>query len=179
MTIERLMFPPSRRRFLTVAAGASVAGVGTLAVAAMPATAPDSLACAVDPIFAALEKHRAAGIVWDAAVDVWAKFSEGPAPMSTERRIERDRINDAVCDARDAMDDVGVSLINTGPTTLHGIAAALNYIREQMLQQDGIYMPSGLTLKGSDYPEIVGWIDAFLDTIENAATELAEKAVRP
>jgi len=51
---------PNRRRFLTVAAGASVASVGTLAVAAMPAAAPDSAACAVDPIYAAIEAHRKA-----------------------------------------------------------------------------------------------------------------------
>jgi hypothetical protein len=41
----------SRRRFLTVAAGTSIAYVGTLAVAAMPAGAPGSPACAADPIF--------------------------------------------------------------------------------------------------------------------------------
>jgi hypothetical protein len=49
-----------------------------------------------------------------------------------------------------------------------------------MVQENGSYMPNGLTLKGSDYPEIIGWIDAFLDTIKDAATELDEagKAVR-
>jgi hypothetical protein len=41
----------TRRRFLAAAAGASVASVGTLAVAAaMPTSAPDSPACTVDPI---------------------------------------------------------------------------------------------------------------------------------
>jgi len=48
---------PTWRRFLTVAAAASVASVGTLAVAAMPAAAPDSAACAVDPIFAVSLKN--------------------------------------------------------------------------------------------------------------------------
>jgi hypothetical protein len=42
----------TRRRFLAVAAGASVVSVGTLAVAAaMPGTGPGIAACAVDPIF--------------------------------------------------------------------------------------------------------------------------------
>jgi hypothetical protein len=51
----------TRRRFLAVAAGASVASVGTLAVAAaMPAAALYSAAWAVDPIFAAIEAHRKA-----------------------------------------------------------------------------------------------------------------------
>jgi hypothetical protein len=44
----------ARRRFLTVAAGASVASVGTLAVAAaMPAAAPASAACAVEALIEA------------------------------------------------------------------------------------------------------------------------------
>jgi len=45
----------TRRRFLAVAVGASVASVGTLAAAAMPIAAPYSAACAVDPIYAAIE----------------------------------------------------------------------------------------------------------------------------
>jgi hypothetical protein len=51
--------PPStpidktRRRFLAVAAGASVASVGMLAVAAMPAAAPASAACAVEALIEA------------------------------------------------------------------------------------------------------------------------------
>jgi hypothetical protein len=87
----------------------------------------------------------------------------------------------ALEDARDALDDVAIDLINTSPTTLGGIARALNYIREQMLRDDGIYMPSGLRLSDDtdgEYP--VAWIDAFLDTIEHAARELdrARKAVQ-
>jgi hypothetical protein len=156
---------PTRRRFLTVAAGGSIAGLTPAIASAVPA----------DPIYAAIEKHGAAAVVWDAAVDVWAKFPDGP-----EWRIERERIHDAWCDARNALDDVAIDLINTAPTTLAGIARALNYIREQMLQDDGIYMPTGLALKDSDYPEIIGWIEAFLDTIEHAVRELdrAGKAVQ-
>jgi hypothetical protein len=43
----------ARRRFLAVAAGASVASVGTLAVAAMPVAAPASAACAVEALIEA------------------------------------------------------------------------------------------------------------------------------
>ena len=172
---------PVRRRFLAVAAGASVVSVGTLAVAAAVPTAILTAAPAVDPIFAAIELHKAAAVVWDAAVDVWAMFAEGPAPMPIERRIERERINDAWRAARDALDDTGIDLINTAPTTLAGIARALNYIREQMLHDDGIYMPNGLRLADDtdgEYP--VAWIEAFLDTVEHASRELdrAGKAVQ-
>jgi len=151
------------------------------AVAAAIPTAALAAATAIDPIYAAIERHQGAAVVWDAAVDVWAKFPDGPEPMSIERRIERERINDAQEAARDAMDDTGVDLINTSPTTLGGIARALDYMREQILRDDGIYMPSGLRLSDDtegEYP--VAWIEAFLDTIEHAAFELdwAAKAVR-
>jgi hypothetical protein len=187
------MFPPvdpTRRRFITVAAGASVASVGTLAVAAGGAvavvagiptaeSAETGMPASIDPIYAAIKRHKEAAVVWDAAVDVWAKFVHGPEP---EPEVELKRINDAVRAARDALDDAAVHLINTAPTTLAGIARALNYIREQMVQKDSIYMPSGLVLKDDDDPEIeiIAWIDAFLDTIEHAASELdrAGKAVQ-
>jgi hypothetical protein len=55
---------PTRRRFLTVAAGAT-----TLTVA------PARAAPAVDPIYAAIERHKAACVPWDAAIDVRAEFS--------------------------------------------------------------------------------------------------------
>jgi hypothetical protein len=166
----------TRRHFLTVAAGASVASVGTLAVAAMPTAA--ALA-ASDPIYEAIARHQAAAIVWDAAVDVWANFP-GAEPMPIERRIERERTTSEMGKARDALDDAGVDLINTSPTTLGGIVRALNYIREQMPQDDGIYMPGDMRLADDtdgEYP--VAWIEAFLDTIEHAADELdrAGKAV--
>ncbi|MDX6456303.1 MAG: hypothetical protein QOD48_2410, partial [Gaiellaceae bacterium] len=89
----------TRRRFLAVSAGASVASVGTLAMAAMPAatlTAPP----AADPIYAAIDRHEKAADVWNAAVDVWAKLPDGP-----ELWVERERIHDAWCDARNALDD--------------------------------------------------------------------------
>jgi hypothetical protein len=164
----------TRRRFLAVSAGASVVSVGALAGAAMPA-ATLAAAPAVDPIYAAIERHEKAADVWNAAVDVWANFPDGP-----ELWEERERIHDAWCDARNALDDTGVDLINTAPSTLAGIARALNYVREQMLEDDGIYMPSGLRLADDteeEYP--VAWIEAFLDTIESAAREIdrAGKAV--
>ena len=134
-----------------------------------------------DPIYAAIERHRAAAIVWDAAVDVWAKFPDYPPLDGHGFWPERERINDAQEAARDAVDDTGVDLINTSPTTLGGIVLALNYIREHILHDDGTYMPSGLRLSDDtdgEYP--VAWIEAFLDTIEYAADELdrAGKAVQ-
>jgi hypothetical protein len=63
MTLERPMFPPAdptRRQLLTVAAGGALAAaIPTAALAAMPT---------VDPIFAAIERHRDLAKTYDA---VW------------------------------------------------------------------------------------------------------------
>jgi hypothetical protein len=101
--------------------------------------------------------------------------------MTDEQARQYATLGRALQATRNALDDIGVDLINTAPTTLGGIARALNYIREQMLREDGVYMPSGLRLADDtdgEYP--VAWIEAFLDTIEHAARELdrAGKAVR-
>ena len=77
----------TRRHFLTVAAGASVASVGTLAVAAIATGAPPA-ALAVDPIYAAIERHKAAALIWDAAVNVRADFPD-TADARTDEQQER------------------------------------------------------------------------------------------
>jgi hypothetical protein len=170
MTIERPTFPPvdpTRRRFLTVAAGGAVA-------AAIPAAdARVNPGHAVDPIYAAIERHKAAGIVWEAAVDVRAHFPD--LHMTDEQREQRDRLDGAVEDAWEPCDQAGVDLINTAPTTPAGIIAAIRYIQIQMLD-DGTYMPHHLVLDtGGDAQETMGWIDAFLDTIADAAGALGKE----
>jgi hypothetical protein len=170
----------SRRRFLSQAAGVAAGGT-VLALATVSATADAAVPVAsltpsgIDPIYAAIERHKQAAAVWDAAVDVRSNIND--LQMTAK---QRDELDGPVEGARDALDDAAIDLINTAPTTLAGIARALNFMREQMAQEDGAYMPSYLALKGSDYPEIIGWIDAFLDTIEYAARELdpAGKAVQ-
>lgn len=66
MTIERPMFPP-RRKFLLQAAGVA-AGSAALGMA-LPLPEPAQAAVAgPDPIFAAIERHRAAYATYDAAL---------------------------------------------------------------------------------------------------------------
>jgi hypothetical protein len=160
----------TRRRFLAVAAGASVASVGTLAgAAAMPAAVAGGSA-AVDPIYAAIERHKQTAAVWDAAVDVRCNFDD--LDMTKEQREQCDELNDAVEDAWMPCRQAGLDLINTEPTTLAGIIAAIQYIRIQM-SDDGIYMPHHLILDtGGDAQDTMGWIDAFLGTIANTAAAL-------
>jgi hypothetical protein len=93
----------TRRRFLAVSAGASVASVGALTVAAMPAIAPDRGACAVDPIYAAIEAHRKA----DAAADVaFAESSRlyrlatkmvGPSKIEVPNMVEPGTTAEVLC----------------------------------------------------------------------------------
>jgi hypothetical protein len=60
-----------------------------------------------DPIFAAIEAHRAA----------WAHLEENPSE------------DDAECDRRyEAVTDAGCVLIDTGPTTIAGAVALLRYV---------------------------------------------------
>jgi hypothetical protein len=178
------MFPPvdpTRRRFLSVAAGASVASVGTLAVAAMPTAAPDSPACTIDPIYAAIERHRAAGAIWNAAVGVRADVPEGPEPMTDEQWEERDQLDYAECDARDALNKTGVALINAAPTTFAGIVTAIGYLQRQM-RDDGTFMPFDIEFEfddgyAGDGGVVLAWIDTWLDTLADAVGAL-DKAVQ-
>ena len=82
------------------------------------------------------------------------------------------------------MDQTGRDLVATGPTTPAGIIAAIRYIQVQM-RDDGTYMPQGIEFEYSedspgDSREAMGWINAFLDTIADAATKLDQtgKAVQ-
>jgi hypothetical protein len=160
----------TRRAFINIIAALPIAAAAPAAAARLAGP---------DPIYAAIEKHKAACFVWNTADDVRSRFND--LSMTDEQRKQCNLLDRALEDARNALDDVAVHLINTAPTTLGGIARAINYIREQMLQDDGIYMPSGLRLSDDtdgEYP--VAWIEAFLDTIEHAADELdrAGKAVQ-
>jgi hypothetical protein len=140
----------------------------------MPAAVAGDSA-AVDPIYAAIERHKQTAAVWDAAVDVRSNFED--LDMTEERREQRDELDDAVEDAWMPCRQAGLDLINTEPTTLAGIVASIQYIRLQM-RDDGTYMPHHLRLDtGGDAQDTMGWIDAFLGTIANTAAALG-KAVQ-
>ena len=141
------------------------------------ATGAPPAALAVDPIYAAIERHKAAALIWDAAVNVRADFPD-TADASTDEQQERlYELESAVDETWEPCEQASVDLINTAPTTLAGIIAAIQYIRVQM-RDDGTYMVHSLLLDtGGDAQETMGWIDAFLDTIADAAASL-DKAVQ-
>jgi len=94
--------------------------------------------------------------------------------MTAEQRSQRDELDDAVEEAWEPCEQAGIEFVTTRPTTLAGVLAAIEYIQIQM-RDDGTYMPLGIEFEyatGSegDSPHVMGWIDAFLDTI---ATSIA------
>ena len=149
----------ARRSVLTLVTGGGRAGAS--------APPPD------DPIYAAIEKHKAACIVWNDAVDIRSEFSD--LHMTPEQRRQRDLLDAAERDAWEPLSQAGMDLLNTKPTTLGGIVVAVQYIRFQMTD-DGTHMPRHLKYDhGGDAQETMGWIDAFLATLAGAAAALARQ----
>jgi hypothetical protein len=116
----------TRRRFLAVSAGASIASVGALTVAAMPATAPDSRACAADPAFALIAEKQAADVAHDETIDAQGEI-EGLGDFRSATAIEAQENNEAACHY---VNEVDWKLANTPPTTLAGVAAVLRFANE-------------------------------------------------
>jgi hypothetical protein len=118
-----MMFPPrdpTRRRFLTVAAVASVAGAGTLAAAA--ARAPDvPQAVTANPMFGMIEAHRRASAAHGIALVEQARLEQIgdlAAAWSIDEQPCHDEFN-----AFDA-------LLSAEATTVPGIVAQLAYLQD-------------------------------------------------
>jgi hypothetical protein len=98
----------------------------------------------VDPIFAAIERHRAAYAAWDRVLDVSAKLR--PDDESPEAEHWRDQD----VEHGDAEAAAFADLLATAPTTAAGLRALLDYlptiplIREDHLESDDL-----LTMLGS------------------------------
>jgi hypothetical protein len=91
-----------------------------------------------DPIYDAIERHKAAGTIFDAAVTVRSRFPD--MDMNDEQVRQLERVEEAVATAWDPSELAGVDLINTEPTTLAGVIAAIQYVRIQM-RNDGRFVP--------------------------------------
>jgi hypothetical protein len=110
-----------------------------------------------DPIHAAIERHRNAARIWQAAVKVRDAYPDGENPMLLDQQRQLDA---AVASARLPLIDAGLDLIETAPTTAQGLVAALEYARDQLDGGD------------DDMPQEVAWLDVFVDTLANAAGDL-------
>jgi hypothetical protein len=122
---------PNRRRFLSVAAGGAVAAaVPVAALAEMPV---------IDPIYAAIDKHRQAVAAHDAVTDVRAAFND--VNLNDEQNAQLAVLEAAVDDAWDQLDDAGCDLVNSKPTTLAGVAALCKYVEPLLNERDTVNLP--------------------------------------
>ena len=92
--------------------------------------------------------------------------------MTDEQWEQRDALDDAVDEARVILQQAGLDLINTAPTTATGIATAIRYMQRQM-RTDGTYMPYDIEFEfddgyTGDGGVVLAWIDAWLDTLADA-----------
>jgi hypothetical protein len=170
-----MMFPPrdpTRRRFLAVAAVASVVSAGTLAAAA--AMAPDvpqavTVPIGPDPIHDVIEAHRKAAREHTEAIDLEAAFEEAHGIEGEEY----DRLYAVTMAAYYAMADVGRHLVNTRPTTLAGILALCRYIEPLFGETDQPELPEYIDYDDDTQAYIP---EAFAYVIGRAIEELMKAA---
>ena len=138
-----MMFPPrdpTRRRFLAVAAVASVVSASTLAAATMAPDVPKAVTVprhsGPDPAFALIADKRAADIAHGEAIDAQDE-GDGRYGFHSDEASEADDRCGAACDAVHAID---WKLATTPPTTLAGVAAVLRFANE--IEDGGMEWPS-------------------------------------
>jgi hypothetical protein len=153
----------TRRRLLTIAAGGAVAAV-------IP-TATLTAAPALDPIYAAIKRHRDLAKICEAAWKVRARCKDF-GTLTEEEKAHVLKLNDAVDEAHLPLETAAMDLFNTAPTTHAGIIAALRYMRIQY-GDDGEHMIQGW-LEDEDGDRYIDWRDAWLDTLIDAVDELGK-----
>jgi hypothetical protein len=127
----------SRRSILGAIAG-SVAAAGSIAgfspVIAAPAAAP-----AIDPIYEVIEQHRKACAAHNEAIDTHMDFEE--SGMEGEKLAKYNSLVAETDAAYDRLENAGLDLINTRPTTLAGIFALCQYIKPLFAEDDAPDLP--------------------------------------
>jgi hypothetical protein len=127
----------TRRRFLAVAAFASVAGAGSLATAAMvPNDVPQAVTLprhsGPDPAFVLIADKLAGDIAHCEAIDAQDE--------ADERGIGLDEADDRCWAACHAVNAIDWKLATTPPTTLAGVAAVLRFANE--IEDAGLEWPN-------------------------------------
>jgi hypothetical protein len=141
---QPMKFPPvdpTRRRFLTAAAGASFVGAGTLAAAAamdpsVPAAVTMPRHSSPDPVFGLIADKRAADFAHGEAIDAQDE-ADGKYGFHSDEASEADDRCLAACHAAHAID---WKLATTPPTTLAGVAAVLRFANE--IEDGGMEWPN-------------------------------------
>jgi hypothetical protein len=150
---------PTRRRLLTIAAGATA-----LTLAPARASAP-----AADPIYAAIERHKDLAKAFDAVWKLRGRCKDFGILTEAEK-AHLQELDDATDAAGLPLEAAAMDLFNTAPTTHAGIIAALRYMRIQH-GNDGEHMIQGW-FEDEDGERYIDWRDAWLETLIDAVDEL-------
>jgi hypothetical protein len=92
-----------------------------------------------DPIFAVIERHRKACREHNEAVDTHMDFEE--VGMTGEKLEKYNSLVAETAAAYDELEDAGLDLINTRPTTLAGIFALCQYIKPLFAEDEAPDLP--------------------------------------
>jgi hypothetical protein len=163
----------SRRSFLVQAAGvaAGSAALGAALPLPAPAATPQGLP---DPIFAAIEKHKALTVPFDAAWKARSCFND-TGELTEEQRQQLQNLNNAIDAAGLPMEQAACELFDTQPTTPAGIVAAIRVIQTYYRDDgDSGHMPRGEWLYEDEDDSRNGrdWLECLLDTLAEAVTAL-------
>ena len=127
---------PTRRRFLSQAAGVAAGGTVLALAATPPASAAAAPASPLDPVFGLIEAHRAADAAHRSALEEMGRLEKISDP-------DADWITEAPCHAaRDAFSD----LIETAPKTFVGLVAWASYLDEIRNVEPWMFEEEGPTL---------------------------------
>jgi hypothetical protein len=155
--------------------GTVVAAATVITIAAKPAAAISPIEA--DPIFAVIERHRKACAAHNEAIGTHMAFEE--ANMQGEKLRKYKSLVADTAAAYDELEDAGLDLINTRPTTLAGIFALCQHIKPLFAEDDAPDLPEYILYDDDStaYPA-----EAFAYVIGRAVEEMmkaaAEKAVQ-
>ena len=126
----------TRRRFITIAAGASIVSVGRhVAAAAPPTSTPEVSSAPVDPIFALIAAKQAADVAHGNAIDV-QDAADVRYGYDSQQAWDADEACEEACHR--AM-DAAWQLARTTPTTFAGIVAVLRFANQ--FEDEGMEWP--------------------------------------
>jgi len=129
----------------------------------------------IDPIFAAIKRHRDLAKVYDEAVKLRAACKDF-GTLTAEEKARVKELNDLIDAAGLPLEAAAMDLFNTEPTTLAGIVTALFYMRIQH-RNDGGHMIEGW-FEDEDGERYIDWRDAWLETLIQAVLGLDDGAVQ-
>jgi hypothetical protein len=156
----------ARRHLLTIAAGGAVAA--TIPIAALAEIPTAAAADPPDPIFAAIEKHKALIGPYAAAMKAHARFDDcGGDDDSPSAELKR--LNDAIDSTHLPLEIAASELICVVPSTPAGVIAAIRVIqRYHRNDNEDRHMPNGRWLDMENDDDDRDWLECFLDTIAAA-----------